>query len=529
MADSTLKCVLAIDLGSSGPKVSVVNQNGEIMATRSGQFQTLYTKNGKGVEQDAEQWWAQILQLSKEAIDESGTARYIVAIGTCAQYFSSVPVDKNGNAVHNAIMWEDTRASQYTRKVMGGFPSMQGYNIFRLLRWLYAVGIPPILLGVDAGSHMLLFKNEMPDVWDKTYKVLEPSDFLSLKLTGRFQTNENTGFAYTLLQKAAWSRGFFNKKLISLLGLDINRFPEVVKVGENLGPARKEVTEYLGLSDNVSVFSGMQDTTACILGGGAFNDYDMVIEIGTTLNTGVVVNSRVMDILNGIYSVTSPVPGKYILVGEGGAGAKALNYLMHKFLRVDDSLSRINAETDAHYAKIADDMAAASPLGSNGLVFMPWIYGASFPEQDEHMRGGFLNLSAVTSRNDMIRAVFESYAMNFKWILELKENCLKRKIETVHFTGGGALWETAAQICADALKIPVQLMDEPRQANTRGIASMCFNNLGIVSYAEMKSKLKVKKVYQPNPENFNFYDKRFNFYKKLFKTMRPLYAELNKA
>jgi hypothetical protein len=45
------------------------------------------------------------------------------------------------------------------------------------------------------------------------------------------------------------------------------------------------------------------------------------------------------------------------------------------------------------------------------------------------MRGGFLNLSAVTSRNDMIRAVFESYAMNFKWILELKENCLKRKIE----------------------------------------------------------------------------------------------------
>jgi sugar (pentulose or hexulose) kinase len=71
------------------------------------------------VEQDAEQWWAQILQLSKEAIDESGTARNIVAIGTCAQYFSSVPVDENGNAVHNAIMWEDTRASQYIKKGNG--------------------------------------------------------------------------------------------------------------------------------------------------------------------------------------------------------------------------------------------------------------------------------------------------------------------------------------------------------------------------------------------------------------------------
>jgi xylulokinase len=179
---------------------------------------------------------------------------------------------------------------------MGGFPSMQGYNIFRLLRWLYAVGIPPILFGGRCGQSHVAFKNEMPEVWEKTYKVLEPSDFLSLKLTGKFQTNENTGFAYTLLKKAAWSKGYFNKKLIRLLDLDINRFPEVVKVGENLGPATEEVTEYLGLSENVSVFSGMQDTTACILGGGAFNDYDMVIEIGTTLNTGVVVNSRVMDI-----------------------------------------------------------------------------------------------------------------------------------------------------------------------------------------------------------------------------------------
>lgn len=173
-------------------------------------------------------------------------------------------------------------------------------------------------------------------------------------------------------------------------------------------------------------------------------------------------------------------------------------------------------------------MAAASPVGSNGVVFMPWIFGSTFPEQDVNMRGGFINLSPSLSRNDLIRAIFESYAMNFKWVLEIKENCLKQKIEKVNFTGGGALWETAAQICADALKIPVHLMDEPRQANTKGIAFMCFNNLGVVSYDEMKTRLKVKKVFQPNPKNFEFYDKRLAFYKKMYKTVRPLYAELNK-
>lgn len=527
MNDSTSKCVLSIDLGSSGPKVSVVDENGEILASRSGSVKTIYLEDGKGVEQDANEWWNQILKLSKEVIDESGTADRIVAIGNCAQYFSSVAVDKDGNPTHNTIMWEDLRAEKYVRQKLGGFPTLEGYNVFKLLRWLSSVGIPPVIWGVGASCHMLLLKNEMPEVWAKTFKVLEPSDYISMKLTGRFQTNENTGFTYAMIKKAAWSQGSYNKGLIDSLGLDINRFPEILAVGADLGAPTKEVIEQLGISENVRVFSGMQDTTACMLGGGAFDDLDMVIEIGTTLNTGVTLDTRTFDILNAIYSVSSPVPNKFIMVGEAGAGAKALNYLLEGFFRVDDSLSKINAETDEHYAKIADDMAAQSPIGCNGVIFLPWIFGATFPEPDGNMRGGFINLSPDNSRNDMIRAVFESYAMNFKWMLELKEKSLKGRIKKVNFTGGGAMWETSAQICADALQIPVHVMDQPRQANTKGIAFMCFNNLGIVRYNEMKTKLKVQKVFLPQPENFAFYDKQLKIFKMLFKKMRPLYATLN--
>ena len=463
----------------------------------------------------------------REAIDESGTAKRIVAIGNCAQYFSSVPVDEKGNAVHNAIMWEDSRASKHISKLMGGFPTIMGYNIFKLLRWLYSVGIPPILMGIGATSHMLLLKNELTDVWNKTYKVLEPADFISMKLTGKFQTSENTGFAYTMIKKAPWSKGTYNKSLVKFLGLDINRYPEILPVGENLGSPKKEVVEQLGLSENVSVFSGMQDTTACMLGGGAFDNLDTVIEIGTTLNTGVAVDKRIIDILNGIFSVSSPVPNKYILVGEPGAGAKSLNYLLNNLLRVDDSLSRINSDTEEHHAKIADNMAAKSPIGSNGVVFLPWIFGSTFPEPDTNMRGGFINLSPENTRDDMIRAIFESYAMNFKWVLETKGKNLNGKIKKVNFTGGGAMWETAPQILADALQIPVHLMDQPRQANTKGIAFMCFNNLGVVTYDEMKTKLKVSKVFHPQKENFAFYDNQLKIFKRLFNKMRPIYASLN--
>jgi len=527
MSDPITKCVLSIDLGSSGPKVSVVDQNGDILATRSGIFKSIYIKGG-GVEQDPHDWWDQILKLSKEVIDESGTAKRIVAIGNCAQYFSSVPVDKEGNPTHNVIMWEDARAAKHVIKAMGGFPSIMGYNIFKLLKWLMSVGIPPILSGVDGSSHMLFLKNELPEVWKKTYKVMEPSDYINLKLTGKFQTNENIGFTYAMIKKAKWSKGKYDKSLIKFLGLDPEKYPDIVPVCDNLGSPKKEVIDHLGISEDVSVFSGMQDTTACMLGGGAFDPMDAVIEIGTTLNTGVVLDTRTIDILSGIYSVSSPVKDRFIMVGEPGAGAKSLNYLLNNLLRVEDSLSKINDDSDEHHAAIADKMAAQSPVGSNGVVFLPWIFGSTFPEPDTNMRGGFINLSPENTRNDMIRAIFESYALNFKWVLETKEKSLKDKIKKVNFTGGGAMWETAPQICADALQVPVHLMDQPRQANTKGIAFVCFNNLGIVTYDEMKSKLKVNKVFHPQKENFEFYDKRLKVFKDLFNKMRPLYAELNR-
>ena len=110
----------------------------------------------------------------------------------------------------------------------------------------------------------------------------------------------------------------------------------------------------------------------------------------------------------------------------------------------------------------------------------------------------------------------------------MAESKVKRKIKKIQLIGGGALWETSAQICADVLQIPVHIPEQPRQTNTKGIAFMCLNNLGIVKYDEMKKKLKIKKVFQPQPQNFVFYEKRLVFYKSLFETMRPMYATLNR-
>lgn len=522
-----LPCVLTIDLGSSGPKVSVVDTQGRILATRSGHFENIYPDGETGVEQDAEAWWQQILVLCKEVLEESGVSQNVVAISNCAQYFTSVPVDENGMAVYNAIMWEDTRSGKYVSKAMGGFPSVQGYNVFKLLKWLKSVGIPPILRGVDGAGHALFLKHEKPDVYRKTYKILEPSDFLSMKFTGKFCTNENTGFAYALIQKAGWGKGRFDKKLIRFLKLDADKFPDTVPVGSSLGNPKEDIIRYLNIPETVQVFSGVVDTTAFMLGAGAFDEYDMVADLGTTLTTGMLVPRRIIDIMQGIFSLSSPLPDKYILVGELGSGTKALNFLIQNYLRQDDALTKINEESEKHYAALADEMASQSPLGSRGVVFMPWIYGASFPEQDLNLRGGFINLSAVTTRNDMIRAVFESYAFTLMWMVSISEKKLNRKVDKLYLCGGGALWNTSSQIISDALQIPVLVVDEPRQTNTRGMAFMCFHNLGLASYSELKKNMKIIREFTPEKKHADYYSDRFKFFKKLYKTMRPLHQTLN--
>lgn len=526
MATPDLKCVLAIDLGSSGPKVSVVDQQCNILASRSGTFHTMYSQDGIAAEQDTDDWWDQVLRLSREVLAESGAAQQIVAISNCAQYFSSIPVDRDGRALHHAIMWEDTRASKYIKRIMSRPPAVMGYNVFKVVKWLRTVGIPPLLNGVDAGSHMLLLKNEMPDVWAKTYKVLEPSDFITMRFTGRMCTNENTGFAYAMIRKAPWSQGTFDNSLPRELGLDESRLPEVVPVGTNVGAVLPDVAAQLGIRADVQVFSGILDTTGFTIGGGAFEDYEMVIDHGTTLTASMQVPARMADVFQGTFALTSPVQGKYNLVAELGSGNKSLNFLVLNLLRRDDSLTRIHDDPD-HYAAIADRMAAEAPVGSHGVMFLPWIYGSSFPELDHDMRGGFIGLAPTVSRADMVRAVFEANATTLRWGLEIFESITKKKVTRVRLVGGGALWHTFAQICADALQVPVHIPQHPRHVTTQGVAYMCLHNLGITTYPEIKTRLTDRHIYHPDPQQAEFYTKRLKLFQKLYKKMRGIYRDMN--
>jgi xylulokinase len=172
-------------------------------------------------------------------------------------------------------------------------------------------------------------------------------------------------------------------------------------------------------------------------------------------------------------------------------------------------------------------MASQSPAGSGGVIFLPWLNGAIVPDEDSHMRGGFMNLSLKTTRSDMARSVMEGLAYNNRWTKEAAEKFIRRPISSFRFSGGGALSDLWAQIHADVLKTPIHQVDVPVNATLRGVALLGFVTLGLLGLEDIPKLVKIKRVFEPEKDNFSVYDKMYAQYRRLFSRNRKIFWALN--
>ena len=186
MAELASKYVLAIDLGTSGPKVALISMSGEVLTYAFVDNDLILQENG-GVEQDPSQWWSTILQAAKQVLSKQLVPpEAIEAICCTAQWSGTVAVDKNGDPLMNAVIWMDTRGHTHVRDITSGLVNFEGYGLWKLSKWIRISGGIPGQSGKDPIAHILYLKHNHPQIYEKTYKFLEPKDFINLKLTGQF-------------------------------------------------------------------------------------------------------------------------------------------------------------------------------------------------------------------------------------------------------------------------------------------------------------------------------------------------------
>lgn len=519
---ATEKCVLAIDLGTSGPKVAVVTNSGRILSTARAHVQTTFLPHD-GAEQDPRAVWEASKSACKGALAGSNVRREdVLAVICSSQYSSVVPIDAAGEPTMNMILWMDQRGAVPRLKQLAGFP--KGANSpLHSLRWLRIHGLPP-LSGGESLSHVRWVKYALPEIYARTHKFLEPMDFLTLKFSGVCATNQGNALMFLSTDNRRLDVIGYHPGLLRISAIDVEKLPEILPFDTILGKILPDVAAEIGLSPETKIIIGLNDTQAGGMGTYAFTGNHAAVSVGSTSVMITHVDFKRTDIRHAILSMPSPVPDTYFVMAENGIGGGALEHFLKHLIFAEDDFGHLTNEE--RFAALGRAIAPIPP-GSGGVLFLPWMSGSIAPAADARMRGGFLNLSMKTTRAHMARAVLEGVAMNLRWLRGPVEKFAKRDFTHVLYYGGGAESDDWSQIMADVLALPVHQLEQPQYTTCVGAGLLAFQRLGLLGFDDFHKLVPIRRVFEPRPEATDCYDELFPQFLAAFKNNRPIFRALN--
>lgn len=523
MADA--QYVLAIDLGTSGPKVALVAASGEVLGCEVEPTELLLTPNG-GAEQSPQNWWQAVCRASQRLLARGlALPHEIVCVAVTAQWSGIVAVDADANPLGNAVIWMDTRGAPHVARMMRGLINVQGYDLLKLIPWIYYSGGMPGLSGKDTIGHILYLMHERPEVYQKTNKFLEPRDYLNLKLTGRFATAQDAVALYWLTDNRDPGAVRYHPGLVRRSGIDPAKLPEILRSTDVLGDILPTAAADLGVGPHCKVVMGTPDVHSAALGSGAVDDFAAHLYIGTSSWLTCHVPFKKTSAKYNMATLPSAIPGRYLIGNEQETAGYSLTWLRDQIIWPNDALESAPAPPDA-YQRL-NRLAAGTPPGSDRLIFTPWLIGERTPVEDHTIRGGFFNMKLSTTRAHMVRAVFEGVAYNSRWLKDAIEVFMGRPIRTLNMIGGGARSELWCQLHADVLNCEVRQVKDAIEANVRGVALLAFVSLGLYEFKDIPDKVQVQQTFMPRTENRSLYDELYEEYKKIYRAHRPIHKRLN--
>lgn len=369
--------LLGFDIGSSSVKVSLVEAtSGQVAA--SAQYPKseapIISHQAGWAEQDPEMWWENSIAALKEVLAKSPISNLqssIDAIGISYQMHGLVCMDKDGNVLRPSIIWCDSRAAQYGTNFTAG-----------KLRWV---------------------KDNEPEIYARTYKIMLPGDYIAYRLTGRMCTTASG------ISEMDWR---------DELGLDRNKLPEIVETFGDQGRLTEESARMLGLKPGIPVTYRAGDQPNNALSLGVLHSGEIDSTAGTSGVVYGVTDSTAKDPLARVNNFIHVNGLTGILLCINGTGI--LNSWMHHNVAPDLSYPQMNEE------------AAKAPIGCAGLSILPFGNGAERMLQNEERGCSVHGLSFTQhTRAHLLRAAQEGIVFSFMYGIEIMEQ-MGLKVTTIH-------------------------------------------------------------------------------------------------
>jgi xylulokinase len=466
--------VLAIDLGTSGVKVAVVDERGRALASASAPLTTTFLPDG-GAEQDPEVWWQEIGRCARSIV----AGLDVTAVVVTSQYMSIVAVDERGTPLGPAIMWMDERGRGHHRA-----PSGDG----DLELWLDRHGMFPAF---GDQAHIALVRATRPDDHDRAAALLEPVDALNARLTGRICATQTTAMPLMTVDNRAHGALDHDPELVGRVDLDPAKLPPLVPFDEPIGTLTSDAAAHLGLAASTVVLPGTIDSITSGVGCGVVDGTAVALLVGTTSVIVSNLDHKGADYEHDLVAFPSPIPGRWFVMAENGVGGRALEV----------GIRLLGIDFDA-----AEDLASAAAPGSGGVLFQPWLAGSIAPASDSRVRGGFVGIGLETTRADVVRSIYEGVALNAAWLLPHVAALCGQRWDTVRLGGGGAQSAFWGQVFADVLGVRVERTADPTNTNARGAALLAHAQLGQLAVEDIPALIDVAHVHEPDASTRAVYD-----------------------
>jgi len=506
-----LVCLIGIDIGTSNTKILIIDDSGKLVAKASGGYPISSPRPGYA-EQDPEWWWYAVKASIKEALKSSPVdPSEISAIGLSGQMHGTVLLGKDCIPLRPAIIWTDKRSSSQC---------MEFYEKIGREKVLDIV-CNPITLGFMGPSLLWVDENE-PSIFNETFKVLLPKDYVRFKLTGSFATDTSDASATLLfdVKRREWSHYLFSQ-----LGIPPEIFVKVFESTEVTGEISAEGSESTGLPRGIPVVAGGGDSPVGAVGCGAIKAGVVSSNIGTGGQTFITLDGFKVDPEYRIHTFCHAVPGKWYLQGAILSAGLSLRWFRDNFAHLEKSVGAL-CNIDP-YDLLSKEAELAEP-GCKGLIFLPYLIGERSPHMDPNARGGFFGLTFEHGRAHLIRAVMEGVVYALRSCLEIF-NELEIKTEKVIARGGGSRSSLWRQIQADIFNAEV-VKTEVEEEAAFGAALLAGMGVGVYRDLEEASEKTIRIVSSesPNEERVKIYEKYYSkVYRNLYPSLRNYWTEVD--
>jgi len=517
-SDAATDTVLAIDLGTGGPKVGLVRATGEVLWHGFTAVETRLSDDG-GAVQDPQAWWEAIAALTRTALASGVVAPAAIgAVSITGQYASTVPADGTGAPVGDALLWMDTRGRPHARKRFGGRAA--GYDVRTVATWVRRTGGAPSLSGADPIGQRLYLQAERPDLVARARWMLEPIDHLTMRFTGVAVASPASMAVAWLIDTRHPDRLGYDADLVRRAGIDPHQLPPLGASGRFVGTVLPSVARQLGLVGEVRVTAALPDLHTAALGSGAVRRHQAHLALSTSSWISAPVDAKKTDIAHQVATVPGLTPHGHLVIDNHEVGGLALQWFRDRIW--SDCPDR------ADYDAITTAAADASP-GSGDILFTPWLNGERSPVTDSRARGGLHNLSLTTGRNELARAVLEGVAYNSRWLHEVVEKFTSTRLDPVRIVGGGARSDLWCQIHADVMNRTIERPADPMHANLRGAGLAAGIASGRITLADVEGLVPVERTFRPDPANRTVYDRLFAQFPKRYRADKAMFRRLNRT